>query len=84
MEWHTANFKTDEKVDKFIDMFSKFNTKEKNKFTFSFKILVDISNAWDALLMFSIFISFSAWPSVTVLKKKWFLQLRLRFDAKMI
>ena len=39
----SANFKTDEKVDEFTDMFTKFNMKGEIKSTFSCKILVGIS-----------------------------------------
>ena len=54
----SANLKIDEKVDEFIDMFTKFHIKGENKSTFSFKILVGISGARDALLISSLFIHF--------------------------
>ena len=71
----SANFRTEGKVVKFIDMFNK---KGGNKSTFFLKIFVDMSNIWDALLMStSSYMSttlqlFTAWSSVAVLKKKWF------------
>lgn len=40
-----TNFKTDEKVDKFIDMLTKLNMQGENEYTFSFKISTGISDA---------------------------------------
>ena len=48
-------------------MFTKFNKKRENKSTFSFKTLVGISDAKDALLIPSLFNSFSTSSSVVAL-----------------
>ena len=41
----TGNFKTDGKIDEFIDMFTEFNMKGEDKSTFTFKFLVGMSDA---------------------------------------
>ena len=45
------------------------NIKGEKKSTFCFKIFVGISDEWDALFVFKLFISFSMSARDTVLKK---------------
>ena len=71
----SAYFRIDAKVDELIDLLTYPNIKGVKKSTFCFKIFVGISDEWDALFVFKLFIPFSMSVRGTVLKEK----LILRF-----
>ena len=72
----SANFGIEGKVDEMIDLFTQPNITEEKKYMFCFKIVVGISDKWDALFAFKLFISFSMSVRDTVLKEK----LKLHFS----
>ena len=72
----SANFRIKGKVDELIDLLTKSNIKGEKKSTFCFKFFVGISDEWNALFVFKLFISFSISVSDTVLNEK----LKLNFS----
>ena len=66
----SANFRIEGKVDELIDLLTKSNIKGEKKSTFCFKFFVGISDEWNALFVFKLFISFSISVSDTVLNEK--------------
>ena len=54
----SGNFRTEGKVYELIDLLTWPNIKEGKKYTFCFKIFVGMSDEWDALFVFKLFISF--------------------------
>ena len=72
----SANFRIEGKVNELIDLLTWSNIKGEKKSTFCFKIFVGISNEWDALLVFKLFIYCSMSVSDTVLNEK----LKLHFS----
>ena len=72
----SAKFRIEVRADKLIDLLTLPNIKGEKKSTFCFKIFVGISDEWDALFVFKLFISFSISARDTVLKEK----LKLHFS----
>ena len=72
----SANFRIEGKVDELIDLLTKSNIKGEKKSTFCFKFFVGISDEWNALFVFKLFISFSMSVRNTALKEK----LKLHFS----
>ena len=71
-----ANFRIERKEDELIDLITYPNIKGEKKCTFCFIHLVGISDEWDTLFMFKLFISFSTSVRNTVFRKK----LKLHFS----
>ena len=55
----SASFRIEGKVDEVIDLLTQSNIKEGKKSTFCLKMFVGISNEWDAVFAFKLFIFFS-------------------------
>ena len=72
----SAKFRIEGKVDELIDLLTKSIIKGEKKSTFCFKFFVGISDEWNALFVFKLFISFSISVSDTVLNEK----LKLNFS----
>ena len=66
----SANFRIEGRADKLIDLLTQPNIKGEKKSTFCFKVFVGISDEWDALFVFKLFISFSMSVRDTVSKEK--------------
>lgn len=79
-EWLTSvNFRTEGKVDESICMFTKFDKKRAIKLKFPLKMFVDMSDTWDALLMYSVFNSFTTSSGVAGLKENDFYNILRQF-----
>ena len=72
----SAKFRIEVRADKLIDLLTLPNIKGEKKSTFCFKIFVGISDEWDALFVFKLFISFSMSVRDTVFEK----ELKLHFS----